>query len=291
LSECPNVEKVTFPKSITHISPYAFAESALTEVKLPAIEQIPDHAFMSCTGLKKITFSKKNKYIRKSAFIYCDELKSIKLPPYIKEIEENAFGYCELKTVTLPRGFEFPRAAMGLDDIYEDISFSYYDPEGDERNSSAKKTPKEEKKSDADMPKTAPVSKYPPEFEVLLNQKIGYLGKDGRWNYYTGDRIVGYKGTTANLVIPQGIIDIGDNAFAYRSEIRNIIFPSSLIRIEHSAFSHCTGLTEVRLPQTLKYLGSNVFYKTGMEKLYISRNTLVAPEAFKGLGLFKVKKY
>ncbi len=289
LSEANQVKTVSFPKSITRISPYAFAESSLTEVKLPAIEEIPDHAFMSCNDLRKVTFSKKTKYIRNSAFIYCDELKSIKLPPNIKEIEENAFGYCELKTVTLPRGFEFPSVATGLDDIYEDIKFTYYDPE--ENSDNGQKQAKKPNEKHAEQAKAAPVSKYPPEFEVVLNAKIAYLDKNGVWHERTGDRIVGYKGNSGNLIIPQGIMDIGPSVFAYRSEIRNITFPSSLIRIEHSAFSHCTGLTEVRIPATVKDIGGQIFKNTNISRVYVSKATYCSPDAFKGLGFFKVKKY
>ena len=292
LSECLELKTVTFPKTIVHISPYAFAHWDLTRIKLPDIKKIPHHAFYQCGYLKKVTLSDEIEFIGESAFEECP-ITSIRLPKNIKTVEKDAFRYTKLKSVELPIGFELPECAVGAD-MYPGITFSYYDPDALEENT----LPAADKSvlpstggAISAKPKYIPVSKYPPEFDVQLNREIGYLGKDGFWKHYTGDCLVGYTGSGPNVVIPQGIIDIGYMAFAERSDIKNITFPATLIRIEACAFSNCTGLTEVRIPETVKYIGGKAFYKTGVDKLYVSKKTEHSSDAFKGLGLFKVKKY
>ena len=49
-----------------------------------------------------------------------------------------------------------------------------------------------------------------------------------------------------NIVIPNGLEEIGDSAF-YCTAIRNVVLPESVVKIYADAFVRCENLTSVRL--------------------------------------------
>ena len=66
-----------------------------------------------------------------------------------------------------------------------------------------------------------------------------------------------YRGTAKNVVVPDGVSEIGKYAFyGYdkMSDIERIVLPSGLTRIEDSAFMNCKRLREVIIPNSVEYL-------------------------------------
>lgn len=71
------------------------------------------------------------------------------------------------------------------------------------------------------------------------------------------------------LVIPEGVKNIGAYAFAGCSNLRNITLPDSLKEIEDRVFEGCRKLRNIVLPDNLTYTGQEAFIG-GNRKLSIT---------------------
>ncbi len=90
-----------------------------------------------------------------------------------------------------------------------------------------------------------------------------------------GIKIIGagtaYAGSNKmeEILLPEGLEEIGDEAFIYASDLKTINFPSSLKKIGTSAFEDCYGLNNVILNQGLEEIETCAFSEAGMEMLTI----------------------
>lgn len=71
------------------------------------------------------------------------------------------------------------------------------------------------------------------------------------------------KGNASEVVIPDGVTEIGSNVFSKCSSLTSIVIPSSVERIGSDAFYKCSSLTSVTFGEnsSLTSIGSYVFYK------------------------------
>ena len=111
LIKCPTNFQGCFeiPEGVTTIAAAAFAESNITEVKMPSTMQvILPMAFKNCKQLKSVDFGTgiENIGIGPSEFIFdgCDSLKEITFPSQVKTIGEEAFSGCELEKIYFNEG-------------------------------------------------------------------------------------------------------------------------------------------------------------------------------------------
>ena len=70
--------------------------------------------------------------------------------------------------------------------------------------------------------------------------------------------LVKYKGNDTDVIIPNGVKEIGSGAFKER-RIPSIRFPESLEKIGNEAFLNCTNLKNVKLPESLTEIGQHAF--------------------------------
>jgi hypothetical protein len=75
-----------------------------------------------------------------------------------------------------------------------------------------------------------------------------------------------YKGSEADVAIPEGVTAIGKKAFFNCADIKSVIIPESVQTIGESAFWGC-GLTEVRIPGGVKKIGMRAFFNCPLDKL------------------------
>ncbi len=96
--------KYTVRKRTKYIVQNVFSYCPVTDITIPdSATGIGDKAF-SRTGIKKITVSKKVKYIGTQAFDSCTSLKNVTIKDGVKIIGEKAFYGCtSLKSVTVPK--------------------------------------------------------------------------------------------------------------------------------------------------------------------------------------------
>lgn len=70
--------------------------------------------------------------------------------------------------------------------------------------------------------------------------------------------VTGYTGTDTDVVIPEGVTEIGEKAF-YGSNITSIKLPDSLVKIDAYGMAGCNTLKEVVVPKNVTELGKNAF--------------------------------
>ncbi len=68
-----------------------------------------------------------------------------------------------------------------------------------------------------------------------------------------------YTGSDAEVVIPDGIQELGYGAFSSRKELVRVVIPNSVKSIGGHAFHGCTALTEIVIPAGVTKIGSYAF--------------------------------
>lgn len=91
------VTKLTIPKGVTEIPPYAFLNCRCIEelVISEGVKSIGGHAFYNCRNLKSVKLPDSLVVIEKYAFGYCESLESISIPCGVELIEANIFSGCD----------------------------------------------------------------------------------------------------------------------------------------------------------------------------------------------------
>ena len=95
---CSGLQRICLPPSLQVIDPYAFANSGLTEIHIPAtVERIARSAFESCESLRIVTFSTGDESaleIEEAAFADCTSLQNIEIPQSVTRIGDDTFFKC-----------------------------------------------------------------------------------------------------------------------------------------------------------------------------------------------------
>ncbi len=98
--------------------------------------------------------------------------------------------------------------------------------------------------------------------DVAVADENGFVIEDGVLKEYTGD--------ATEVVIPDGVTEIGTDAF-YKAAITKVSLPASVEKIGSGAFAEITGLTEVEWSEGLKEIGVKAFNKcSALSSIYIT---------------------
>lgn len=101
-----NLKEVTLNEGLKEIPHYAFYDSKIVSVNIPAsVNEIVTSAFEKCTELQAVNFADGSNLesISYNAFSECSSLKQIELPEGLKYIYSRAFQYCsKLSKVNIP---------------------------------------------------------------------------------------------------------------------------------------------------------------------------------------------
>lgn len=71
--------------------------------------------------------------------------------------------------------------------------------------------------------------------------------------------LVRYKGSDAEVVIPNGVTSIGNGAFKECNDITSVIIPEGVTTIEGSAFFFCHNLKKIEIPDSVQNIGWGAF--------------------------------
>lgn len=83
-------------------------------------------------------------------------------------------------------------------------------------------------------------------------------------------KLVGYNGTGADLVIPDGVTAIGENVFKDNKTLTSVRFPEGMTEIGSDAFRGCTSLERVYIPKSVNRFDSAAFMDSGVKAVYIT---------------------
>ena len=86
-----------------------------------------------------------------------------------------------------------------------------------------------------------------------------------------------------NVVILEGITDIGSSAFSNCKNIKNVALPDGLLTLGDSTFGNCSNLEEIFIPKTITSLGSQLFNScTSLASITIPSSVTRIDSSFKG---------
>lgn len=214
---------VIIPETVTQIAPAVFAHcSSLFKVTLPKGITYIDHAvFLGCTNLETVNIPGGVTGISTMAFDGCSSLKNINLPASLTSIQGSAFNGCSsLESIVIP---------MSVEEI-DDNAF-----EG-----CTNLTIHGYKNSVADI------------FAHENNIDFVEIGAVEECFEIENGVLIKYKGAGGDVVIPEGVAEIGDNAFVAdnweeNTSLRSVLLPESVTGIGEQAFMSCVNLTQVTI--------------------------------------------
>ena len=87
-----------------------------------------------------------------------------------------------------------------------------------------------------------------------------------------------------NVIVKDGVTEIGYQAFEECSGLTSITLPKSVTKIGNCAFSGCSGLTSITIPESVTEIGDSAFsYCSDLTSITLPKNvTKIGSEAFSG---------
>ncbi|MBR6206552.1 MAG: leucine-rich repeat domain-containing protein [Oscillospiraceae bacterium] len=227
-----------------------------------SVERVPDSLFASCQGMKEVRMPHGLTEIGENAFLDCSGLVEVSLPDTLATIGEYAFYGCTgLTEVTLPEGvrnvgtYAFCECT-GLSEVYFNAAAA------------------------EDSPDTYYSAFYDAGAEDGLRLIVG--GQAAR----IPSGLVSRCARLTEVILAEGVGEIGASAFSGCTSLTAIRFPESLAAIGDNAFSDCTGLKELTLTGGLTAVGSSAF--SGCSGITLIRYDAAALEEteslFSGVG-------
>jgi hypothetical protein len=223
-SMCSSLEIVELPDSITVIKPCAFEFCrSLKKVILPkGITVIGEALFRGCSTLTDVVLPKGITKIDKFAFDDCWKLTNINVPQSLQLVEYFSFGGCEsLRYFPLPSGVE------AANDAFHDCVALGTDP--------GKRIPQTyecngvfyERQADDTLFVTGclnPMPYHSIKKSIRDHRTVKIMPRA----FQNCDNLI-------EMVIPEGIREIGSKAFAGCSKLRLIELPSTVTHIAYEA--------------------------------------------------------
>ena len=184
------------------------------------VTAIDDDAFRNCMELTDVTLPESLQRIGARAFLNCVNLNRVEIPEGVTDLGQLSFASClALQTVTLPASLRSIAARAFVE--CESL-----------------------------------VTVHIPNVESWL--AIRFADRYANPLHVTHSLYVDGQ-ELKELVIPEGIEEIGEYAFIECTGLKTITAPEGMNVIGPSAFKDCTGLTNLSLPSVMSSLGSQAF--------------------------------
>ena len=292
-SNTPSLKAVTFPNTLTCINEYAFDNSGLTYVYIPAsVQIIGSNPFHDCQSLTEIEVDSSNpNYTSVNGVLFNKSMteligypvgnnaNSYIVPEGVTQIGINAFGYAKkLRNVTLPSSltyvnyiaFAYSPSLVNVTCLAQTPPSVFENPFiSTIGNNGLTLIVPEGRKS---AYQAADVWK---DFPLIVEKNYDFMVDDIYYNI-TGNNTVEVTKGPNNVVAYSGEVNIpervfyngvnytvtaiGDKAFEGCAYMTAINLPSTITTIGYMAFYYCTGLTSIILPENLTTIGIYAFY-------------------------------
>ena len=229
---CSSLTSINIPSSVTAIRSQAFDGcTALTSISIPNVNTIESYAFRNCTGLRSLIFTGSTEQIFSHAFENCTGLTSVIIPDTVWYIDNSAFSGCiGLISVTIGSSVHYIR-----DDAFKDCI----------------KLIEIINKSSLDISVGSTdngyVGYYAKNVCTTASARKTHTDSNGYITYSDGNLVslIGYIGTSNELVLPTGITEIYQYAFNSYNILTSITIPATLTNVGKDAFAECRKLKSI----------------------------------------------
>ena len=282
-SGCSNLTSVTIGNSVTTIGNDAFYKcTGLTSVTIPdSVTTIGSYTFYKCTGLTSVTVPDSVTSIGKDAFYNCTSLTSVTIGGSVTTIGNNAFSFCE----SLEKVYW---NAKSVNDMTSSSNAFYY--AGSAGNGIDLVFSGNVERIPAYLFYVSNTSCSPKITSVTIGKNVKSIGSYAFYNctklaslyitdiaawceisfgnnssnpIYFADELYVSGSLTTNIMIPEGITNIGKYAFYGCSSIVSVTIPDSVTTIGDYAFRLCSSLTSVTIGDNVDIIGTQAFYQCG----------------------------
>ena len=225
LYNCRWLTSVTIPDSVTSIGGYAFyCCKKLSSITIPdSVTSISSFAFYGCSGLTSVTIGNSVTSIGSYAFADCIRLTSVTIGNFVTYIANSAFKNCSsLKSILIPDSvthidWDAFCDCIGLKELTMPCGLLVH-------REAFKKCTNIEK--------------------VTLTKGTGTMQGYGSNSYqYTPWYIS--RNSLKEIVLEDGIRNIGEEAFSDCSNLTSITIPDSVTRIDYKSFYGCSSLSSI----------------------------------------------
>ena len=261
-------------EGVQSIGAYAFRNcDVFTEIYLPdSLTTMGSYAFCDCDRIPEVDFPESLTTIPGHSFDSCNALERIRIPASVKSIGDTAFGNCaRLKEVEIAEGvthiynYAFLNCASLLE-LYLPDTLSYL-ASGD--YPAFQGCTNLRKISVGGLPEIKPrmLATGSTKLEELeIRGTVGKIGDhafDSIGGYYLANRHDGNgyhtTGTSARLIIGEGVQSIGEYAFRNCDVFTEIYLPDSLTTMGSYAFYDCSRIGMLRVGANTTSIASNAF--------------------------------
>lgn len=254
---CTSLERVTFKGSVIDDNPNDI-ESGLSF-----------NAFMGCKNLKTVEFEPNSRVdtIKRAAFMDCANLSEVKLPKKVGKICEFAFTNCpKLTRLEIPSKTELEPFAVGY--MYDELTDESVKADGIATVQACLDFDDDEftleevcqKPITLIVSPNSPAEKYAEENGIdyecrAVDENDGFIIE----TIGTAKRITGYTGKGGDIVIPEGVAEIGKDAFKGNESITSVTFPKGFDRMDYAAFNGCEGIKYIIFEGDIEKIGDYAF--------------------------------
>ena len=283
---CKSLKSVIIPEGVTEIGGFAFRGcTELREVTVPkSVKTIGRYAFGDCKSLKNLTIPGRVEEIDKSAFHDCDWQIVLTVPNFPiskihKSYKENAFnGFVkaylknmemdeELKAENLRyiKSQKKSLVAYTIGDngtlrfLFEtgtvkpaDIEWMLQMSRGDETKEKIMKYKARY------LDSAAPAKKATQPRKTAAPRKKIPINIDPDFDISPKGVLTEYKGPGGDVVIPEGVKEIGPDAFCDCHSLQSVTIPESVRKISSYAFGE-SSLQSVTIPKSVRSIGTSAF--------------------------------
>ena len=255
-NQCVNLERPELPSSLRYI------DNAFAECEKMADDDgfivFGDVLYGYCGTAAEVTVPEGVRKIEYAAFSNCHSIVSVKLPDTVTEISSTAFADCEnLKSINIPtKLLEVGQSAFrGCDGLADKDGFVIvngvlYDYIGEKTHITVPDGVTDI--SAFALKRNFIISlELPDSVKSMSPFALGYMISgfvEGKSDFFIIDGVLHcYRGHVSEIVIPEGVREIGKLVFTNHGEIESVQLPSSLKKIGAGAFDRCSGLESINL--------------------------------------------